>query len=417
MTAASVLGPLFHATLGKDLPVRVEFWDGSAAGPATDVVIRVRSPLALRRILYAPHELGFARAYVAGDLDIEGDPILALEVLRRAAPHGARLGWRSWVDAARAAQRLGVLGTPPAPPPEEARLRGRRHTRERDRAAISHHYDVSNDFYRLLLGPTMTYSCARFVSTTDDLETAQAAKHDLVCRKLGLQDGMRLLDVGCGWGGMVVYAAAHYGVEAVGITLSQPQADLARKRAAEAGLANQVEIRLQDYRDLPDEPFDAVSSIGMFEHVGRQRMTEYFAVLSGLLRPRGRLLNHAISKAQASQYNPNSFLSRYVFPDGELLDVATVAEVMERCGLEVRDVESLREHYALTLRRWLDNLDESWDEAVRVVGRARASVWRLYMAGSVLSFEEGSIGVHQVLGVKPDGAGSSGLALTRAGMV
>ena len=261
----------------------------------------------------------------------------------------------------------------------------------------------------------MTYSCARFESEDTDLATAQAAKHELICRKLGLGDrhGMRLLDVGCGWGSMAIHAAQHYDVSVVGITISQSQADLARKRAAEAGVGERVEIRLQDYRELSGERFDAISSVGMSEHVGESRLDEYYGVLHGVLPPRGRLLNHAISAIGGSRIGTRSFIGRYVFPDGELIDVGSSVLAMERAGFEVRDVESLREHYARTLRAWVTRLQDNWDEAVDLVGLRRARVWRLYMAGSAVNFAAGTIDIHQVLGVVPGPDGSSGMPPTR----
>ena len=308
-----------------------------------------------------------------------------------------------------------MLGRPLPPPPEEARLHGGRHSERRDAKAISHHYDVGNDFYALVLGPSMTYSCARFVEPDTDLTAAQAAKHELICRKLGLPDrpGARLLDVGCGWGSMAIHAATHHDVSVVGITISEPQAEEARKRVAAAGVADRVEIRLQDYRRLAGERFDAISSIGMAEHVGRANIDRYFELLHAALTPRGRLLNHAISSVGGSRISPRSFIGRYVFPDGELLDVGDSVLAMERAGFEVRDVESLREHYTRTLRSWVSNLEDHWDQAVALVGPRRARVWRLYMAGSAVSFAAGSINVHQVLGVVPSPDGDSGMPRTR----
>jgi cyclopropane-fatty-acyl-phospholipid synthase len=289
------------------------------------------------------------------------------------------------------------------------------HSKGRDGQAISHHYDVGNEFYRLVLGPSMTYSCARFVADESSLEDAQAAKHESICRKLGLADrpGLRLLDVGCGWGSMAIHAATHHGASVVGVTISEAQAELARKRVADAGVADRVSIRIQDYRDLGDETFDAISSIGMFEHVGKQRVSEYFTTLHGLLAPEGRMLNHAISSIGGSRLGRRSFMGRYVFPDGELIDVGDVALAMEQAGLEIRDVESLREHYAKTLRRWIANLDANWEAAVAEVGTARARIWRLYMAGSACGFEDGGIAIHQVLGVRTGPAGRSGMPSTR----
>jgi cyclopropane-fatty-acyl-phospholipid synthase len=328
-----------------------------------------------------------------------------------------RLGLRALANGLIAAWRLGALGRPPERPAEEVRLGGWRHSKRRDAAAISHHYDVSNDFYRLVLGPAMTYSCARFEEPTASLEQAQASKHELVCRKLGLHEhsNARLLDVGCGWGSMAMHAASVHGAHVVGITLSAEQFEHARTRVRDAGLDDLVEIRLQDYRELHGEHFDAVSSIGMFEHVGAKRMDEYFDTLVALLTPTGRLLNHAISAPGGSKLHGRTFMNRYVFPDGELIDVADVAGAMERAGLEVRDVESLREHYSQTLHAWVDNLENSWDEAVSLAGEARARIWRLYMAASANGFDDGGLAIHQVLGVLPGDGGSSAMPRTRAG--
>jgi cyclopropane-fatty-acyl-phospholipid synthase len=403
------LAALVAELLGPDPPVAVELHDGSVVGPA-DAATRVvlRSPDALRRLLTAPGELGFARAYVAGELDLEGDVYEALGLHERLA--AVRLSPRQWLAAARIVSSLGLRPLPP--PAEEARLRGRRHSKERDAAAIAHHYDVSNRFYRLVLGPSLTYSCAVFSEPGFSLEEAQAAKHELVCAKLGLEEGMRLLDVGCGWGSMLIHAADRYGVSGVGVTLSAPQADLARERVAEAGLSDRIDVRLADYRDLRGERFDAVSSIGMFEHVGRAQLAVYFSRLHELLRPGGRLLNHGISRppGQRPRFARRGFVDRYVFPDGELHEIGSVVSTIQQAGLEARHVESLREHYALTLRQWVANLEAGWEDAVAEAGAARARIWRLYMAGSALGFEAGRLQVHQALAVRAEG-GASGMAL------
>jgi cyclopropane-fatty-acyl-phospholipid synthase len=428
-SVASVFKPLLRAALGPVPTARFEFWDGSAFDPpaGSPGTVRVNSRDAVGHLVWAPGELGVARAYVSGELDFQGDIFKLLRALQSGAPRDARLGLDAAARALAVAGRIGALTHRPAPPPEEARQSGRRHSKGRDSEAITHHYDVSNDFYRLVLGSSMTYSCARFVAEGDEgrdaanpavsLEDAQAAKHDLVCRKLGLdrEPGMRLLDVGCGWGSMAVHAATRYGARVVGVTISAAQAELARKRAAEAGAGDQVEIRLQDYRDLAGEQFDAISSIGMFEHVGSERTAEYFATLKALLPAHGRLLNHAISSPGGSRIGKRSFIGRYVFPDGELLDVGDTVLAMERAGFEVRDVEALREHYALTLRQWVANLEGDWDHAVELVGVRRARVWRLYMAASALGFEDGGIGLHQVLGVVPDAGGGSAMPGNRRG--
>jgi cyclopropane-fatty-acyl-phospholipid synthase len=398
--------------------LRLEFWDGSNLCPEDPVAtLRFKSPDAIRRLLWKPNELGLGRAYVIGDVEVEGNIFGVITAFRDSTQVAdlATSALRSVPTAIRAAKKVGALGGPLTPPKEEARLRGWRHSLGRDAAAIGHHYDVSNAFYRLVLGPIMTYSCARFTHPDSTLEDAQAAKHELVCRKLGLHErpGMRLLDVGCGWGSMAIHAAVHHQATAVGITISKAQAQLARQRVEEAGVADRVEVRIQDYRDLAGESFDAVSSIGMSEHVGHGKIDQYFTTLRNALAPRGRLLNHAISSVGGSKLGRNSFVGRYVFPDGELIDVGNVVLAMERAGFEVRDVESLREHYARTLRAWVTNLESHWDEAVAMVGEARAKIWRLYMAGSAIGFEDGGIAIHQVLGVVPTPTGEAGLPATR----
>jgi cyclopropane-fatty-acyl-phospholipid synthase len=415
-SAATMVAPLLEGLFGERVPVRFEFWDGSGIGPNDGPgTLVIRSPDAISRMLWAPGELGIGRAYVTGEIEAYGDIFSVLQALHNAARPDLRGGPRSALLALRAALQLGVLGRPPARPAEEAAPHGRRHSKTRDAAVISHHYDISNEFYRLLLGASMTYSCARFVNPSSTLEAAQQSKHDLVCRKLGLHErsGLRLLDVGCGWGSLALHAATHYGANVLGITLSTAQADLARLRVKEAGLDDQIEIKVQDYRDLRSERFDAISSIGMFEHVGTQRTAEYFTILHALLGDGGRLLNHAISSVGGSRMGRNSFIGRYVFPDGELIDVGQVVLAMERADFEVRDVESLREHYARTLRAWVGNLEANWDAAVDEVGIQRVRIWHLYMAASANGFEDGGISIHQVLGVKAAPDGRSDMPATR----
>ncbi|WP_448614305.1 class I SAM-dependent methyltransferase [Modestobacter sp. URMC 112] len=411
-TVADRLATALGAVLGTtELPVRLRGWDGSVAGPAGAPVLAVRSRRALRRLLWSPGQLGLARGYVAGEIDIEGDvfatfaAVSSIGRLARTGPMAAatpadRLG------LLRTAVRLGALGPEPAPPPEEVDLgrSGSRHSRARDAAAIAHHYDVGNDFYELVLGPSMVYSCAVWESPDTGLDAAQEAKLDLVCRKLGLRPEARLLDVGCGWGSLAIHAASRYGVTVVGITLSEEQARSARKRVAEAGLTDRVDIRVQDYRTLGDGPFDAISSIGMSEHVGRGAMPDYAARLRDLLRPGGRLLNHAITwNAGPTRWDHDSFIARYVFPDGELLPLTETLGALEGSGLEVLDVEALRRHYALTLRAWVQRLEAHWDDAVAASSEGRARVWRLYMAACALAFEAGHMGVAQVLLRRPGG--------------
>ena len=413
---ASAMSPLIEFLLGADPVVRIEFWDGSALGPSPEEAVgtaRFRDAAGLRQVLYRPNDLGFGRAYVTGGLEVDGDVFEALRAVSRSAPPDWKIPPRVVTQTLAGVARFGVLGRPVPPPPEEARLRGRLHTRGRDAAAIAHHYDVSNDFYRIVLGPTMTYSCARFLTPESSLDEAQEAKYELIGRKLGLTEGRRLLDIGCGWGGMLIHAARHYGAEALGATISRPQRELARQRIADAGQSARAEVELSDYRMLPDTPFDAISSIGMFEHVGHRQADEYFSHLYRRLRPGGRLLNHAISTPEGSVMDRNSFMARYVFPDGALHDVGDTVLRMEKAGFEVRDVESLREHYALTLRHWVANLEAEWDTAVGLVGERRARVWRIYMIGAAVSFEENEIAIHQVLGVRPGPEGHSEMPLTR----
>lgn len=398
--------------VGPTAPLAFQAFDGSTAGPAdAPVRVTIRSERALRHIVTAPGELGLARAYVSGEVDLEGEVYTAL-----AAVTGDKVGALSWRDRAEVIRDLG-LGTlrPLPPPPQEVRGRfrlGARHGRLRDAHAISHHYDVSNRFYELVLGPSMVYTCAVFPTAAATLEQAQEAKHDLVARKLGLKPGMRLLDVGCGWGGMVRHAARHYGVRALGVTLSRQQAEWGQKAIAEAGLGELAEIRHCDYRDVAERGFDAISSIGLTEHIGRSQLPGYVRFLAAALRPGGRLLNHAIMRPTNREpaLARRGFIQRYVFPDGELLGLGAIATVIQDNGLEIRHEENLREHYALTLAGWCANLDRNWSAAVQEVGQGTARVWALYMAGSRLGFEQDRIELHQVLAVRSDG-GASGMPL------
>ncbi len=409
MTAT--IGSFATDLLGEDMPIAIKAFDGSRAGPhdaGTTVVIRNRD--ALLRLLGAPGELGLARAYIAGDLEIHGD-IYAVLALRH---RGASIRVTP-ADLARLLQIMGLRDLRRVePPPEEHRTQGRLHSRRRDADAVAHHYDVSNDFYRMVLGPTMTYSCAVFEKESNTLDRAQQNKYELISRKLALKPGNRLLDIGCGWAGMALHAAQHHGAQVVGITISRRQADLAEKRVAEAGLADQVEIRIQDYRDIDDGPYDAVSSIGMFEHVGKSRLATYFEKVRSLLRPSGRLLNHAISRSGPTRHTRvrrRGFVHNYVFPDGELLEVGSVVSAMQNIGLEVRHVEGLREHYARTLREWVANLEAHWDAAVDEVGAGRARVWRLYMAASAVMFEDDRIHVDQTLAINTPRDGDAHISL------
>jgi cyclopropane-fatty-acyl-phospholipid synthase len=406
------VGSFITSLFGSSLPIRLRAFDGSDVGPRdAATTVTVRSHQALIRMVTAPGELGIARAYVSGDIAIDGDIYDVLE-LRQSLPV-VKFTPSQIRELVQLVGPSKIRRIPP-PPEEHRRRRTRLHTRGRDSDAISHHYDVSNDFYRMVLGPSLTYSCAVFEESTDTLETAQANKYELICKKIGLRPGMRLLDIGCGWGGMVLHAAEHHGVEAVGVTISQNQVDLAKKRVAESGLANRIDIRLQDYRDVDDRPFDAISSIGMFEHVGLARLGNYFDQVSRLLVSGGRVVNHAISRtgpAQRERLHRAGFLDRYVFPDGELHEVGSVISALQDRGLEVRHMENLREHYALTLRRWVANLEANWDDAVAETSEGRAKVWRLYMAGSAVLFEDNRIHVDQVLAVKTPESGRSSIPL------
>ncbi|MFJ2114572.1 MULTISPECIES: class I SAM-dependent methyltransferase [unclassified Streptomyces] len=418
--AALRLTTLAEELLGAPLPVRIRAWDGSEAGPPDGPTLIIRNRRALRRLLWKPGELGLARAWVAGEIEVEGDLYVLLDrisglVWERAAEDTAHPVRDPRTRAAALGfARIARPWPPPAPPVEEVRRRGGAlHTRHRDRAAISHHYDVGNDFYALVLGPSMVYSCAYWDAGPGfGLEDAQRDKLDLICRKLGIGEDDRLLDVGCGWGSMALHAAREYGARVTGVTLSREQAAFARKRVAEEGLTDRVEIRVQDYRDVRDGPYDAISSIGMAEHVGSVRYREYADDLYRLLRPGGRLLNHQIARRperDEDAYSVDAFIDAYVFPDGELAPLGRTVATLEEAGFEARDVESIREHYALTLRRWVANLEDHWAEAVRATSAGRARVWRLYMTASALAFERNAIGVNQILAVKTPEDGAAGL--------
>lgn len=412
---AEQLAPLFDRLLGSPAPVRIELWDGSSLGTPANGTLFVRGPDAIRHLLWSPGELGLARAYVSGALDVDGNVAQMLRSLQHAIPTDARVALDALPQVIQAARASGALGARPARPPEEFIPHGVRHSLRRDRDVISHHYDVGNEFYALVLGSSMTYSCARFTSPDVSLADAQAAKHELVCRKLGLHElgHARLLDIGCGWGSMAIHAATHHDVQVVAVTLSAEQATAARDRVKALGLTERIDIRVQDYREIDDGPFDAVSSIGMAEHVGSAKMAEYCGHVHELLRPGGRFLNHAIASIGGSKLRRRSFVYRYVFPDGELLDLADTVRFMEQAGFEVRDVENLRERYAATLRHWVANLEQHWDDAVALVGEGRARVWRLYMSGSINGFDDAGIQLMQTLGVKLHAGGRSDMPRTR----
>ncbi|WP_375476257.1 class I SAM-dependent methyltransferase [uncultured Jatrophihabitans sp.] len=418
-TVADQLAALLRDVAGLDLPVRLRAWDGSEAGPADGPTLVIRSRRALRRLLWAPGELGLARAYVAGDIDVEGDLAdgfrRAWRVARNRPSTGVSLSVAAKGRAVLAAAKLGAFGTPPKPPAAEARLTGRLHTQRRDRAAIAHHYDLSNDFYQLLLDEHMAYSSAYYTADEQSLHDAQTAKLDLVCRKLDLRPGMRLLDVGCGWGSLILHAAEHYGVSAVGVTLSAQQRDFIVKRIADRGLAERVEVRLQDYRELADvgEAFDAVSSIEMGEHVGEGQYPVYAGILHDALKPTGRLLLQQMSRHQGTAPGGGAFIESYIAPDMHMRPLARTLQHLENAGFEIRDVEAMREHYVRTVEHWIDTFDRHYEEFVALQGEEVARVWRLYLVGGALAFDEGRMGVDQFLCVKPTVDGGSGMPATR----
>jgi len=389
----------------------LRLWDGRSYGernaPAFTITLSDRR--CLDRLIGAHPERGFGRAYVDGYIDIEPlEPFLdasttvpprkilaaAPSLLRAALALGARPDWHPVRIA-------------------EARLRGRRHSRARDAEAVRHHYDLPAEFFRLFLDESMTYTCAYFENGDDTLAQAQRAKLDLVCRKLRLQPGETLLDIGCGWGSLAIHAAREYAVHVVGVTLSAAQVDVARDRVRDEGLADRVEIRLADYRDPLRRTFDAVASVGMIEQVGREKMAEFGEVVHRALRPGGRALIHGITTLPHLRWSRTGFTNVFVFPDGELQDIGFVHQALEAAGLELRDDENLREHYARTTRMWVHRLEDHWDEAVRLAGRGRARVWRLYMIGASVGFGNGSLSLHQSLVVRRFADGGSGLPLTR----
>ncbi|WP_308819888.1 class I SAM-dependent methyltransferase [Pseudonocardia alni] len=408
-TTEPVAGILSHV-LGSTRELRVEGFDGSRSGPDdAPVTLRVNSPRALARLVSAPGSLGLARAYVTEELDVEGDLYTALRAMSEVTLHSIPRREQLWL----ARRLLPYWREHRMPPPDlEARPKGLLHSKRRDSQAISHHYDVSNRFYEFVLGPSMTYTCAAYPDADASLETAQATKYELVATKLDLKPGMRLLDVGCGWGGMVRHAAREHGVRALGVTLSKEQAAWAQEAIAREGLSDLAEVRHLDYRDVPDGVYDAVSSIGLTEHIGKANLGSYFASMYAKLRPGGRMLNHCITQPHRPDHrHTDPFIHRYVFPDGELEPVAALVDAMNEAGFEIRHEENLREHYAMTLRDWGANLERNWTDAVAEVGVGRARVWRLYMAACRLGFELNNIQLHQVLGVKLADGGAAGFPL------
>lgn len=426
-TARAVLEDLFGPSSRRSFAVRL--WDGTVEGPGEGhephFMLTLQRPGALRRMLWPPTELALGEAYLRDDFDVEGNLEEAAELSELIA---ARL--RSPTVLARLVRRLRTL--PSDDLPENAdirrsrrRITGRRHSRGRHAAAVRSHYDAGNDFYALWLDRRMTYSCAYFETGEEDIDAAQEAKLDYICRKLRLKHGESILDIGCGWGSLVLHAAERYGVQATGITLSEPQADLARRRIAAAGLPDRCRVEVRDYRDLPQgASFDKVVSVGMFEHVGRAKLPTYFAQAHRLTRPGGLFLNHGIvelslpSAALARAVRRalgarTSFIKHHVFPNGELVAPAEVLRFAEAAGFETRDVESLREHYILTVRRWVRRLEAQHEEAARLADEHTYRVWRLYMAASARAFVTGRIGIVQALFCKVGEDGFCDLPLTR----
>jgi cyclopropane-fatty-acyl-phospholipid synthase len=383
-------------------PFAIEFWDGTIVGATQDraPTFRIRSPDAIAHFLRAPGELGLGRAYVLGLIDVD-DIDQALVIVDTFRP--PKLSPTQLAKLGVAVVRACGLARPPRPPASELRLTGERHTIGRDRRAVRYHYDAGNEFFALFLDPSMTYSCAYFQGGAKTLAEAQEAKLALVCSKLALQEGERVLDVGCGWGSFAIHAARNHGVRVLGVTLSARQVELGRELAREAGVADLVELRVADYRELSGKQFDAISSIGMVEHVGEERIDLYMRALHGLLRPGGRLLNHGIAKlADFDTKDEGAFSERFVFPDGVPLPLSRIEQALERAGLVTRHVEGLPQDYAKTLRCWIDSYEARYHDAVRLAGAERARVWRVYLRAARQGFETGWASVYQVLANKPD---------------
>jgi cyclopropane-fatty-acyl-phospholipid synthase len=407
-----VLGELFGSG-AQALSVRL--WDGTSwpdEAPRRATLV-LNHPGALRAMLVPGTDLSMGEAYLYDDIDIQGD----IESVFGLADHLMELAAdrKAWLRLARNLLRLPAPGAKRYGQRGPAQLSGKQHSVERDRQAVTYHYDVSNDFYGLWLDARMVYSCAYFQSPEDDLDTAQLHKLDYICKKLRLQPGQRLLDIGCGWGGLVIHAAQHYGVEATGITLSQLQAELANAHIQAAGLTGRARVQVRDYRQVDElGAYDALVSVGMFEHVGKALLGVYFARARKLLKPGGVFLNHGIAnRATDRPVRGKTFSDTYVFPDGELVPISTTLSIAEANGFEVRDGESLREHYALTLRHWVRRLEARHEEALKFVDEPTYRVWRLFLSGSAHGFTVGSNNVYQALLVKPGPSGRSGLPLTR----
>ncbi len=404
----SALQPL----VGGDLPVRLRGWDGSEAGPADAPLVELRSRDAVRRLLWRPGELGAAQAYVSGEIEVHHDLDAALShlwsVARQRGLSGVRPSLGAFARALRTAISVGALGRPPAAPRSQARVRGRLHSLVRDRRAISHHYDLSNEFYSLLLDPQMAYSSGYWRSTEPSytLQDAQRDKLDLVCRKLGLGAGARFLDVGCGWGSLSLHAAEQYGAQVTGVTIAAEQKRFIDARIAERGLEGMVEIRLQDYREVEATgDYDAVGSLEMGEHVGQENYPTYARVLHDAVKPGGRVLIQQMSRSGGRNGHPGGgpFIEQFIAPDMYMRPIGETVAFLERGGLEVRDVQGLREHYVRTITGWLENFESNLPRLTELVGEEAVRVWRLYLVGGAMAFRDGRMGVDQILMVRPGG--------------
>jgi cyclopropane-fatty-acyl-phospholipid synthase len=398
---------------GLPLPVGLRAWDGSRAGSAEGPAVVIRSPRVFRQLLRRPGELGLARAYIAGELDVEGDLAQGLRQAWAFVRRVRRSGWRPtthWTAFVSLAVHLGGIGMLPSPPPDEARPAGRLHSAQRDRSAVAHHYDLGNEFYASILDASMAYSCAYWTSDEPGygLADAQRDKLDLICRKLHLRPGSRLLDVGCGWGSLILHAAQYHGVAATGVTISARQHEFVQARIAELGLADRVRVLLQDYREISEAPFDAVASIEMGEHVGDRNYPTYCAALHRFARPGGRVLLQQMSR-ESTAPGGGAFIENYIAPDMTMRPLNRTLGFLEAAGLEVLSVESMREHYVRTIAAWAGELERRWDEIVDRYGTRHARVWRLYLTGGALAFEENRMGVHQILAACPrlDGAATA----------
>jgi cyclopropane-fatty-acyl-phospholipid synthase len=414
---ASRLATALRPFVGQELPVRLRAWDGSEAGPPDAPLVELRSPNALRRLIWHPSELGAAQAYVTGELEVHGDLDAALthvwSVAAQRGLTGVRRSPRAVAHAMRTALAVGAVGKAPRVPGSQARVRGRLHSKLRDRRAISHHYDLSNEFYSLLLDPSMAYSSGYWRSEDPSytVQDAQRDKLDLVCRKIGLEEGMRFLDVGCGWGSLSLHAAEHFGARVTGVTIAAEQKKFIDARIQERGLQDRVEIRLQDYREIPEvggdepRPFDAAASIEMGEHVGEQNYDAYAQVLHDAVKPGGRVLIQQMSRSGGRNGHPGGgpFIESFIAPDMHMRPVGETVAYLERGGLEVRDVHALREHYVRTVEGWLENFEANLDRLTELVGEEVVRVWRLYLVGGAMAFRDGRMGVDQILMVRPGG--------------